>query len=53
MISELNAICKVCADLALFGGEKKFVIMIRQLKIELTVGTLNDCNFSQAIREMS
>jgi hypothetical protein len=24
MISELNVICKVCADLALFGG-KKFV----------------------------
>jgi hypothetical protein len=25
LISEPNAICKVCADLALFGGDKNFV----------------------------
>jgi hypothetical protein len=40
MISEPNAICKVCADLALFGGGKNLSLMIRQLELELTAGTL-------------
>ena len=42
MISELNVVRKICADLALFGGKKYLSIITWRLKgsLELTVGTL-------------
>jgi hypothetical protein len=40
MISELNVIYKVCADLALFSSNKILSVTIRRHELELTVGTL-------------
>jgi hypothetical protein len=40
MMNELEVICKVSAYLALFDGTEILSVMIRRLKLELTVGTL-------------
>ena len=43
-MSELTVICKVCADLALFGGKNRLSVMIRRPEFELTVETLRIVN---------
>jgi hypothetical protein len=44
MMSELSRICRVCADLALFGGKTRLSVMVRRPELELTVGTLRIAN---------
>jgi hypothetical protein len=34
MMSELRLICKACADLALFGGNKRLSVMVRRTEFE-------------------